>query len=170
MYAAADSQLVAVSSSRSAPFAASAQTATPRAPTEVAARPIVTAATSARVRFTAGPDAREGTVSATLGDDALVARVQVVEVPGGPEPPPLPEEIDLSGWTLRQANSARTFTFPAGFRLLAGDTVVVGRAVTQAAFETYWNVAFGEDGSVIFATARTSVYRIQTKTRGAILG
>ena len=32
------------------------------------------------------------------------------------------------------------------------------------------NLAWGEDGSVLFCTARTSVYRLQTKTRGALLG
>ena len=31
------------------------------------------------------------------------------------------------------------------------------------------NVAWGEDGSVLFATARTSVYRIPTLTKGALL-
>ncbi|MFN0305724.1 MAG: SMP-30/gluconolactonase/LRE family protein [Burkholderiales bacterium] len=32
------------------------------------------------------------------------------------------------------------------------------------------NLGWGEDGSVLFMTARTSVYRMQTKTRGALLG
>jgi sugar lactone lactonase YvrE len=32
------------------------------------------------------------------------------------------------------------------------------------------NLAWGEDGTVLFATARTSVYRLPTKTRGALLG
>ena len=32
------------------------------------------------------------------------------------------------------------------------------------------NLAWGEDGSVLFLTARTSVYRLSTKTRGALLG
>jgi gluconolactonase len=32
------------------------------------------------------------------------------------------------------------------------------------------NLAWGEDGSVLFMTARTSVYRLPTKTRGAVLG
>jgi len=31
------------------------------------------------------------------------------------------------------------------------------------------NLAWGEDGTVLFLTARTSVYRLQTKTRGALL-
>jgi gluconolactonase len=32
------------------------------------------------------------------------------------------------------------------------------------------NLAWGEDGSVLFITARTSVYRLPTTTRGALLG
>jgi len=32
------------------------------------------------------------------------------------------------------------------------------------------NLAGGEDGSVLFLTARTSVYRLPTLTRGALLG
>jgi gluconolactonase len=32
------------------------------------------------------------------------------------------------------------------------------------------NLAWGEDGSVLFCTARTSVYRLHTKTRGTLLG
>ena len=32
-----------------------------------------------------------------------------------------------------------------------------------------WRSEAGEDGSVLFITARTSVYRLQTKTRGALL-
>jgi gluconolactonase len=32
------------------------------------------------------------------------------------------------------------------------------------------NLAWGEDGSVLFLTARTSVYRLPTRTRGALLG
>jgi len=32
------------------------------------------------------------------------------------------------------------------------------------------NLAWGEDGSVLFLTARTSIYRLPTNTRGALLG
>ena len=31
------------------------------------------------------------------------------------------------------------------------------------------NLAGGEDGSVLFLTARASVYRLRTKTRGTLL-
>lgn len=106
---------------------------------------------SARVRFTASDAAAEGTVVAALGGVAVTSRVVVVPLPPGPDPPPLPDEIDLSGWTLRQGNSARTFTFPAGTKLVAPATVVVGRAATKAAFAGYWDVSFGDD--VTYLTA-----------------
>ncbi len=43
--------------------------------------------------------------------------------------------IDLSGWKLQQANSAQTWTFPAGTLLPSGGVLVVGRNATRAEFE-----------------------------------
>lgn len=90
--------------------------------------------------FTAGDAPGEGTVVARLGDTVVSAHVRVVALPPASEgpPPPLPDEADLSGWTLHQANSARVFTFPPGTRLVAGDVVVIGRAATQESFEAFW--------------------------------
>ena len=47
------------------------------------------------------------------------------------------------------------------------DGTLLGRIILP---ELPANLAWGEDGSVLFVTARTSVYRLQTKTRGAVLG
>jgi gluconolactonase len=47
------------------------------------------------------------------------------------------------------------------------DGTLLGRIIFP---ELPANLAWGEDGSVLFVTARTSVYRVQTKTRGALLG
>src|SRR5688572_16546968 len=58
-------------------------------------------------------------------------------------------------------------TGPGGLWVCRADGTLLGRIILPALPA---NVAWGEDGSVLFATARTSVYRIQTKTRGAILG
>ena len=58
-------------------------------------------------------------------------------------------------------------TGPGGLWVCRADGKLLGRVILP---ELPANLAFGEDGTVIFATARTSVYRIQTKTRGAILG
>ena len=58
-------------------------------------------------------------------------------------------------------------TGPGGLWVCRADGKLLGRVILP---ELPANLAFGEDGTVIFATARTSVYRIPTKTRGALLG
>jgi gluconolactonase len=58
-------------------------------------------------------------------------------------------------------------TGPGGVWVCRPDGTLLGRILVP---ELPANVAWGEDGSVLFATARTSVYRIQTRTRGALLG
>ena len=58
-------------------------------------------------------------------------------------------------------------TGPGGLWVCRADGKLLGRVILP---ELPANLAFGEDGTVIFATARTSVYRIQTKTRGSIPG
>ena len=57
-------------------------------------------------------------------------------------------------------------TGPGGVWVCRSDGTLLGRIIFP---ELPANLAWGEDGSVLFATARTSVYRLQTKTRGAIL-
>jgi len=57
-------------------------------------------------------------------------------------------------------------TGPGGIWVCRADGKRLGRIVLP---ELPANVGWGEDGSVLFATARTSVYRIPTKTRGTIL-
>jgi gluconolactonase len=58
-------------------------------------------------------------------------------------------------------------TGPGGIWVCRADGTLLGRIVLP---ELPANVGWGEDGSVLFATARTSVYRIPTKTRGALPG
>ena len=57
-------------------------------------------------------------------------------------------------------------TGPGGVWVCGPDGTLLGRIVLP---ELPANLAWGEDGSVLFLTARTSVYRLQTKTRGALL-
>jgi len=45
------------------------------------------------------------------------------------------------------------------------DGTLLGRFVLP---ELPANLAWGEDGSVLFITARTSIYRLETRTRGAL--
>lgn len=58
------------------------------------------------------------------------------------EPPVV--EVDLSGWTVEQANSLRTFTLPADTLVPAGGLVVIGRNASRAQFEAYWGL-LGDD-------------------------
>jgi gluconolactonase len=58
-------------------------------------------------------------------------------------------------------------TGPGGVWVYRPDGQRLGRIVLP---ELPANLAWGEDGSVLFLTARTSVYRLPTNTRGALLG
>ena len=58
-------------------------------------------------------------------------------------------------------------TGPGGVWVCRPDGSLLGRIVLP---ELPANLAWGEDGSVLFVTARTSVYRVQTATRGALPG
>ena len=57
-------------------------------------------------------------------------------------------------------------TGPGGVWVCRADGTILGRIILP---ELPANLAWGEDGSVLFFAARTSVYRLQTKTRGVIL-
>jgi sugar lactone lactonase YvrE len=57
-------------------------------------------------------------------------------------------------------------TGPGGVWICRADGALLGRIVLP---ELPANLAWGEDGTVLFLTARTSVYRVPTKTRGALL-
>jgi gluconolactonase len=56
-------------------------------------------------------------------------------------------------------------TGPGGVWVCRADGTLLGRIVLP---ELPANLAWGEDGSALFLTARTSVYRLSTKTRGAL--
>jgi gluconolactonase len=58
-------------------------------------------------------------------------------------------------------------TGPGGVWVCRPSGELLGRIILP---ELPANLAWGEDGSVLFLTARTSVYRLQTTTRGALPG
>ena len=58
-------------------------------------------------------------------------------------------------------------TGPGGVWVCRPDGALLGRIVLP---ELPANLAWGEDGSVLYVTARTSVYRLPTKTRGTLPG
>jgi gluconolactonase len=57
-------------------------------------------------------------------------------------------------------------TGPGGVWVCGPDGTFLGRIVLP---ELPANVGWGEDGTVLFLTARTSLYRLATKTRGVLL-
>jgi len=57
-------------------------------------------------------------------------------------------------------------TGPGGVWVCRPNGELLGRIILP---ELPANLAWGEEGSALFCTARTSVYRLQTKTRGALL-
>lgn len=57
-------------------------------------------------------------------------------------------------------------TGPGGVWVCRANGALLGRIVLP---ELPANLAWGEDGSVLFLTARTSVYRLPTRTRGTLL-
>jgi gluconolactonase len=58
-------------------------------------------------------------------------------------------------------------TGPGGVWVCRANGTLLGRIVVP---ELPANLAWGEDGSALYVTARTSVYRIPTKTRGTLPG
>lgn len=58
-------------------------------------------------------------------------------------------------------------TGPGGVWVCRPDGTLLGRIILP---ELPANLAWGEDGSVLFLTARTSVYRLQTRTSGTLPG
>jgi len=68
-------------------------------------------------------------------------------------------KVDLSGNVF--------CTGPGGVWVCRANGALLGRIVLP---ELPANLAWGEDGRVLFLTARTSVYRLETKTRGALPG
>jgi gluconolactonase len=58
-------------------------------------------------------------------------------------------------------------TGPGGIWVCRPDGALLGRIVLP---ELPANLGWGEDGSVLYVTARTSVYRLPTKTRGTLAG
>ncbi|MBP7829161.1 MAG: S8 family serine peptidase [Kiritimatiellae bacterium] len=58
---------------------------------------------------------------------------------------PIVYTLDLSGWQLKQYNSALTYTIPNGTVVEQGGYVIISRASDKAAFEAGWGVTLGAD-------------------------
>lgn len=92
--------------------------------------------------------------------DGTLANSRVAVSLDAPEPGvPDGMKVDLAGniWC----------TGPGGVWVARADGQVLGRVLMD---EIPANVAWGDDGSVLYITARTSVYRLPTLTKGQLLG
>jgi sugar lactone lactonase YvrE len=90
----------------------------------------------------------------TLADSRLLLDL-ASDAPGVPDG----LKVDLQGNLFS--------TGPGGVWVCRPNGALLGRILLP---ELPANLAWGEDGSVLFITAQTSVYRMQTRTRGALLG
>jgi len=86
---------------------------------------------SASFQFNAGTDAGTATVACSGPDGTSVTlEISVVSPSNSP--------IDISGWTVAQANNGKSFTFPEGTILEPGDYVLIARKAEQSAFQNVW--------------------------------
>ncbi|HYS54847.1 MAG TPA: Ig-like domain-containing protein [Thermoanaerobaculia bacterium] len=56
--------------------------------------------------------------------------------------------VDISGWTITQANASYTYTFPAGTKIQPNSYLVLARNASKSAFQTFWGVTLG--ASVVY--------------------
>ncbi len=61
--------------------------------------------------------------------------------------------VDVSGWRLVQANSAITYTLPAGSLIPAGGYLIVARDATKAAFEAFWRGGTALPSNVLYVNS-----------------
>ncbi|HEX6094917.1 MAG TPA: Ig-like domain-containing protein [Thermoanaerobaculia bacterium] len=103
------------------------------------------------------------TATATVGAHALVAKaydaannigtsstVNVTVSNGTP--------INVGGYSIVQANSALTYTIPAGTTIPSRGYVVIGRNATKAQFEAFWGVTLG--ASVVYLNSGDTMPQI----------
>ncbi len=68
--------------------------------------------------------------------------------------------VDISGWRLVQANSAITYTLPAGSVIPAGGYLIVARNATKAAFETFWRGGAALPSNVAYINSAGAIPQI----------
>lgn len=93
-----------------------------------------------RLTFTWTPELGEAgarQVTATLLAAADPGAAEIT-LRGAPRTAGAGEPFDLSGFRLEQTGGPASLVFPAGTRVEPGGIVVVGRAASQADFETFW--------------------------------
>jgi gluconolactonase len=94
-----------------------------------------------------------------LGSDGSLTNSRILlDMASGDAGVPDGMKVDLQGNVF--------CTGPGGVWVCRADGALLGRIILP---ELPANLAWGEDGSVLFLTARTSVYRLPTRTQGTLL-
>lgn len=88
--------------------------------------------TMAKLQLTAGSKVQSGSITVASPAGSASAQLEIVD--------PSSLSVDLSGWTVKQANSSKTFKLPAGTKLQAGQTVIITRNADKAGFEAFFKV------------------------------
>ncbi len=78
-------------------------------------------------------------------------------------------DLDLSDWKIVQADSALTFSLPAGTRIAPNGYVIVARNASKAAFETFWRGGTPLPGNVVYVDAGGSFPVINGSERFRLL-
>jgi len=99
---------------------------------------------SAAFTFKTGIKEGKVTITASTSSGSAKATVEVVDF--------AKLSLDLSGWTLIQTGSNKTWKIPDGTKVMVGGYVVIGRKADQAAFEKTWGVTF--DKSVVYLNSK----------------
>ena len=63
--------------------------------------------------------------------------------------------LDLSNWTLVQANASYTYTIAAGTTIASKGYVIIARNATKAAFQTFWGVTLASN--VVFINSAGAI-------------
>jgi hypothetical protein len=77
--------------------------------------------------------------------------------------------VDVSGWTLTQANSSATWIAPPGTQIPAGGALIVARDTTRSAFEAFWgplpaNAVFLSSGGALPLINGSETYSLSDGT------
>ena len=87
---------------------------------------------TATLKVKAGTKVQSGTIEIATPAGKATAAIEIVD--------PTSLSVDLSGWTVKQANASKTFKLPAGTKLQAGQTVIITRNADKSTFEGFFKV------------------------------
>ena len=87
--------------------------------------------------FSAGAKAGAGTLTAATASGSAKVNLEVVDASN--------LSLDLSGWTISQTDSAKSYKIAAGTQIKGGGYLIIARKAAKAEFEARWKVTLGPD-------------------------